>query len=790
MTWPLPQQFRVRLTMLSDWHVGSGTGRPGNIDRLILRDRDKLPFVPAKTLRGIWRDACELLCHGLDDGQVGGWSRFVDYLFGSQPAMGPDDPTGRHRDPTQKPLPSAVQIRPARISSPLRERLQKADLRLRQQLTFVKPGVAIDPRSGSAKPDFLRFEEMARVGTVLEADCRLRVPDSVREAASALLIASAKLVERLGGKRRRGAGRCRLEILVDDSRPADERSAIEWLKQHPSAPDWPIETAQLLAPAIKTPPAQDDEWVIVPLQLTLHGPLAVAYRVTGNVVESLDYLPGYYLLPHITDTFPQLRAAVPAGDVVVLPAYPEIAGQRGEPIPLAFYLPKGSKGLKNFQDVVNRLVDKQPGGDQQLKQIRDGFLLPTHPTLNLRTPKTTLTHNSVFDEYQRPSEKTGGVYSYEAISPAIVLRSELRIKRGWAQQLEATDPRWYERLSGPVALGRSKKDDYGEVELQAEKPQEQRTTEPPPSPNNQLFVWLVSDTLLRNDQLRFEPTPEMLRRELSRRLGVTLQLRNTANNGTLDALVRVRRLEAWHVSWGLPRPSLVGLQAGSCVVFEIQQGTLDPARLTKLEMSGIGERTAEGFGQVRFNHPLLTGRLFSEAAEKNSPVKEQQTSTNSSVAPLSPQDVGYEYARLIERECWKQEIRRACLAIAADRNRRQQLLRWKEGKPPMSQLGGLRSQLARLRKLDDNRSILDWLDLLQKNPRRREKWPDGSLQQIETLLKNHGEIWEKILEPDNWPTLTRDAAQQLKKELWPLAVRTFFDACIRAHKRELEEHQS
>lgn len=198
--WPLPERFRVRLTMESDWHVGSGMGRPGNVDRLITRDADGLPFVPAKTLRGIWRDACERLCRGLDDGRVGAWSRLVDRLFGSQPGLGANDPTGRHGNPAEVPLESAVQIRSARIPSPLRERLARADRRLRQVLTFIKPGVKIDRRSGSAQTDFLRFEEVARKGTVLEAECHLKVQNqTTRELASALLIASAKLVERLGG---------------------------------------------------------------------------------------------------------------------------------------------------------------------------------------------------------------------------------------------------------------------------------------------------------------------------------------------------------------------------------------------------------------------------------------------------------------------------------------------------------------------------------------------------------------------------------------------------------------
>jgi len=123
--WKLPtdKSFLVRLTMQSDWHVGSGMGRPGNVDRLIARDADDLPFVPAKTLRGIWRDACERLCRGLDDGQLGEWSRFVDRLFGSQPALGQYDPTERHRNPAEAPIESAVQIRSARIPATLRQQL-------------------------------------------------------------------------------------------------------------------------------------------------------------------------------------------------------------------------------------------------------------------------------------------------------------------------------------------------------------------------------------------------------------------------------------------------------------------------------------------------------------------------------------------------------------------------------------------------------------------------------------------------------------------------------------------
>ncbi len=148
--WTLKDTFTIRITMISDWHVGSGTGRPGNIDRLVVRDSDGLPFVPAKTLRGIWRDACERLARGLDGGTVGEWSSLVDRVFGSQPALGPNGPTRLHHDPAAKPIESALQVRPARLHPGIRQRV-RGKREFLEALTFVKPGVKIDRHSGRAQ---------------------------------------------------------------------------------------------------------------------------------------------------------------------------------------------------------------------------------------------------------------------------------------------------------------------------------------------------------------------------------------------------------------------------------------------------------------------------------------------------------------------------------------------------------------------------------------------------------------------------------------------------------------
>jgi CRISPR-associated protein Csx10 len=795
MTFLLSETFRIRLIMESDWHVGSGFGRPGSVDRLIARDANDLPFVPAKTLHGIWRDACERLCYGLDDGQVGGWSQLVDHLFGSQPALalGKEDPTGRHCDPTKIPIESSVKIRPAHIPSPMRELLSgRKNRMLRQSLTFVKPGVKIDRRSGTAQTDMLRFEEVARQGMILEAECHLPIDGVELEVASALLQASAKLVERLGGKRRRGAGRCRLEIIG-----GNVAESIEWLKQNQTAPPWQSTGREndCSDQGVWTNSNLNskESWISVPLVLKLRGPLAVSYRTTGNVVETLDFLPGSYLLPHITRCFPDFRKAVIGGDMLVLPAYPEIDGQRGQPVPIAWFSPKQlEKPLKpeNRSRLINRLLQEGAANDAQLKQIRAGYI-SENPTKVYTTPMMVQTHNTVQDRKQRPTSDVGGVYTYEAIAPVdddkpVVLRSELRIRKSLVESLKAE---WWKKLSSPVALGRSKKDDYGSVQLTAEPPSEPHETiiggAKAEDGKETLVVWLVSDMLLRNQSLKADPTAQCLGQELSKLLDIELKPRTSDGQlGLLDEVVRVRRLDTWHVGWGLPRPSLVALQAGSCILFE-STDEVDVKRLRELEFSGIGERTAEGYGQIRFNHPLV-----------GQPPKswKTQTQTNSTIvgdlpanATLEPEDNMLAFAQQVVMACWIQEIRRKCLELAASPQKREELLGWiiqgQQGKPPMSQLGGLRGQLAMLRSAEDRQQVIDWLDHLDGNSRRKDSWP--SIQKVKAFLTEEEKIWEAIPTKD-WPTLIPNAEEDLKKKLWPLAVRTFFDASIRAHKRKLE----
>ncbi len=774
--------LHLRLTMLSDWHVGTGAGRPGSVDRLVARDDDGLPYVPAKSLTGVWRDACERVATGLDGPTAGAWSEWVVRIFGDQPAL-------PNAVSTRRPRPALLSVRAARVAESLARQLRPAGgadesrQLLREALTFVKTGVKIDGRTGRAQDRHLRFVEMGRVHAVLEGHAALGVPDGCEEAALALLVAGSLLVERLGGKRRRGAGRCRLEVGGPHVTAPD--AAIAWLASH-EAPAVPHQDAPAASAPADVAASRDGEWVALPYELRLDGPAVVAARTVGNVVETLDHVPGTLLLPHVTRALATLdidvRSSVARGDLRVSTATLLLAGRPGHPVPLAIH--RRRTGDPTDTEAVNVLAADYHDAGVQLRAVRRGYVTAgsADAVAHAEVRVTARTHNVVDDERQRPTARTGGVYTYEAIAPT-VLAGRILVRESLWRRIAAA-PRWRDALSGPCRIGRSKKDDYGAARFAISG--EPAAPPRPAATGSRLHVWLLSDVLIRDSRLRPDPSVSGLCEALRMAFdpdgsrGIALEPAKESRS----LFVRIRRTESWQQSWGLPRPSLVGLQAGTCLALTLS-GTLTGDDLARVEAAGLGERTAEGYGQVSFNDPLLiapTARL-----ERASPSDDRPRQP----AAIGPQDPAHEFARTIEEQAWRELVRRSALAAG---QRFKDLLGWqpRAAKPTASQLGGLRSVLAGVTDKAGAKRADGWLAHLQQNEKRAKDWPEGrqGLQRIRDLLTDPVLVWRALefdgTGPDRWPTLTADGRSRLRESLWPVAVRSLLQAAIRACKRARE----
>ncbi|MFP4692352.1 MAG: RAMP superfamily CRISPR-associated protein [Halothece sp.] len=804
MTLTPPSEFNITITMNSDWHIGSGASR-GEIDSAVQRDRDDLPYIPAKTLNGILRDGCEQVAYALDDrNSQGKWQHWVNFLFGNQPALA-------DREQAEiDPYPAFVFIHSAVFDESFRKALKgKPDLK--SAIAFMKAGVKICPETGSAMPDHLRFEEVVRQGAILTSkqcgfnfDDGIPVSEEQQKTAYALLIAGTKMIEHIGGKRRRGHGNCRITI------DSQSEEWLQWLQnninQLPDCPQW--KKQNLASSDLNLPDQESETWWTIPLTITAKSPLVLPKRTVGNVVECLDYIPGRYFLRYLHKKFDhlldvksaidpkghQIKDLIAQGNLIITNATINIDDRAGRPTPLCLFSDKLSGGLSQGQGVYNRFQEAEPK-EIQLQGERAGYLgefdpasnqLPKHQTVKLEL----YTHNTIDDRVQRPTQEIGGgIYSYQAIPAETTFKAELRLPNAIKTYLDSSSENWWEQLNGSTRIGQSKKDQYGGIDITPHPPEKCQLQADIKS-SSELYVWLLSDVVLRDQRLKPTTDPDEVRKELETQLEITLKERD--DEELLSLMARSRRTESWQVRWGLPRPSMLGLQAGSCFVYEIKGDKPTPEKLAELEARGIGERRVEGYGQICFNDPLLMKELSKRDR------KESDSNPNSPEPPSIPRsDSSFNYARLIETAAWREAIQNQALTLAADASTRTRILgitiEGENSYPSMSQLGGLRSNLRQLQSLPDQTQVTSWITALENVSNRREKWDktDNGLQKIRELVTNPQKIWQELnISSLDQLTITVGGCNELKQTLWAEAVRTLVDAMIRAHKRDLEKAQT
>lgn len=755
----------LTLSMVSDWHIGTGTGRRGFADSLVKRDGQGLPYIPAKTITGVWRDACELAAYALDAGPAGPWHDWTEYLFGSQPALntaGTPAPGGEGG-----PRPAALSVRsmhyPAQVGQVLAEKP-----RLAASATFLKPGVAINRATGRAEHKQLRYDELARAGAVLAGTAEVagfeQLDAGRQRAAATLLAVGAKLVESIGGKRRRGTGRCTLELdgiaadldwLAGDDQPSPPPASSTGL-----GPDEQLTGAAWPLPAGRTGSA---DWEIADLRLELRTPV-VAHDVTvGNAVRTLDYVPGWLLLPAVLQRLAGASAsgaradapsAARAGDLIVTNATLQVNGRAGRP------------GPRPQTGYTAQAADDRRA---EIRQVR----LTEHA------------HNAIKDAVQRPTEAVGGLFTKQAISAGTVLRAQVRAPAGLLRS------GWQGRLAGDWRVGRSSKDDYGLVSVTSDVASDVAQPASAKVPARTLHAWLLSDLLVNDCRLRPSSDPADVAGVLGRALGGIALTPAAGSAGRAASSVADRRLESWQRRWGLPRPSLIGIAGGSHLTFSIDGPGPTPAAVRQVELTGIGLRRSEGFGQVSFNDPLPLlffdyekgpqGAVPAAGTPALKPVSANSSGVPGSVPPARADDA----LHAIEEAAWRQEIAERAERLAATDSGRQTVLGPGYDRVPASQLSALRMVTAGLRSGPDDRTRY-WLDRLTASG-RDSSWPPEVRAHLTSLLTTPDTVWRHLGLPEAELSRSPDAAFDLRHRLWPRAVQAVAAACLTALRRESGE---
>ena len=740
----------LRLRFDSDWHIGSGAGIPGSVDRQVLRDEEGFPYVPGKTLTGILRDAAEWIADtrdALDTAKDGNqrWRKALIRLFGEQPESHGGTSGGFASG-------AAVGIGSATLSRDLRNYVQ--ELRessgpdLRAAFFTVRPGVKIDRTTGRALEDHLFSTERVRGCTLYAPVKYLRGTLSGDEEK--LLEDAIRAVRRLGGKRRRGGGRCRLDSA--------ERTGSE----NDSKPSWP----------------ETDTFVELDFRLTTLQPVVINKVTLGNLVRSEMTIPGVSLLPWFTREAlaplgeEALRSAVLDGELSVGNFLPEVEGGLSLPVPLCLAREKEGKGM------LNRLVSQPEKEGVQMKDLRTGYIrvegekmqyLPADSRRLLRT------HNTVEDAKQRPTERVGGLFTYEAIRPGQTFRGTVRLSAELWGKVRGKSDILQKLASSELSIGQSRKDEYGAVSLQyvpsdASVP-EGRLWSPKlleADGKSYLVVYLISDLLIHGEFQGYSLRLEDLRGVLSAALDVELQdvqdwkpvkdrsFLQSPLGGTSGHCVRVGRRESWQTRWTLPRPSLSYFQAGSVLLFQVMDTEKwDAERARKLVREGLGDRRAEGYGRVLLNPPFLCGEGSGVEKLETSKETEQKEQSLAPDLPQHPEDreLVLSLAETLFREQFRQAVRREAYELVEAREKKDRdpvfagcpQITWSDA-PKASQFGILREFAALIGDVPEHSSlepVREWLKLLPQSSgdNEKESWEASWREWVRELVDDPEKIW-------------------------------------------------
>ena len=865
----LPGTFELRIVPWSDWHVGTGRGRLGAVDASVRRDGDGLPFVPAKSLIGVLRDACETVAAALDrarpaagpgaagsagagstgpgaalaasgaavhaspgsgapapggpggpggpegsggpgtapdgpreDPEGGSWRDWVDFLFGTQRQEGwePAAPASRGGGPAARaagagPRPAALRVSPARYGTALRDAVRNRPA-LVQAMVLHRPGVSLDPVTGTVREDFLRCEERAVRGQVLVARVEvIGAGDRMPAPAELLLRAGARLVEGIGGKRNRGAGRVCVLLPGVPVADLEERALTGRLPDRvPADPhlDRLLADARLLScpgtpPRTPGPPAPLPPRTLAGRRRTLRlavvvrTPVAVERQQLGNITRTLDRVPGTLLLPAL---HPRLHreAGLGLGDLRIGPLVPAVPGRGAAtggdggyvpalPVPRTWLRADKGRG----REVINAAL-REPAADSRAKPLAgwvvragEGRWRPVAVGVEVST------HAVIDDEARRPVESSGGgLFSREGIARGTLLAADVVLPVDAGLDLAPGDE---------LRLGRSSKDDHGLVEVLSVR---EVPAPPAPAPAGRtgegLRVLCVTDVLLRGPALAQDPTPGGLARELGRVLGCELEP-VPAGGGSRSTSVAAVRREGFARRWGRHHVSKVALAAGSVVTVRVVDGhRIDSERLAAVERDGIGERVTEGFGRILVNPPELLCEnpdlpragdgqrsggtaVRADRAPAGAPGTEPAgpsgerpggcpapgparvpaggparvpagPAAEGRPGPVPGRDSGRGWwspdrAHPLELRAWRRAVERRAAALALDPDERAKVLPVED--LPRSQLGSLVAQLERLGHEGGAGPVRQWFDTTGRIQSRARAWK-GALGPARDLL--------------------------------------------------------
>lgn len=180
--------IKYEITFFSEWHCGSGLSAGADTDALVIKDSAGLPYIPGKTIKGLFREAVEDL---ISLNQAKMQSDVFYSMFGYF----------KDKECLQK---GSLFFSDAELPGLQRQKIIEAKV---QRFLYRRTSSTAIDKDGIVVPHSLRSMETT-VPCKLKG-CIKNIPEGVYDDIES----AAKLIKRLGQNRNRGLGRCDISII-------------------------------------------------------------------------------------------------------------------------------------------------------------------------------------------------------------------------------------------------------------------------------------------------------------------------------------------------------------------------------------------------------------------------------------------------------------------------------------------------------------------------------------------------------------------------------------------------
>lgn len=625
----------VTIVFTSDWGVSTGVGHAGRTHSKIERCGDD-PVVRGTVITGVLREQAMLAAKALDGQKDGKWTNFALWLFGQDP----------NSEPGSVPHPRHVLFTDATPDSsiPVHDTVS----------------LSIDPKTGTARPQFLRFTERAAADVLTgtftlidEAGAPLSDQATI-DAAHFLLGVAGLMVRGIGSGRSGGDGECMVLVSGDKVEARDGKStsafvayasdqakvlrtSLKKLAQSlkpdvVSALPAPQRSTQHQVGTVDGSAAQHGDGHHLILDLTLNSPI-VSYEVPfSNEIRSLDFLRGTVLLPWLHRLVSSKKRgeheavitnAVTGGHLVVSDALPVISDAKGLPVPLTLKTDKTSDSPITLYGDFSENNGKIP--------VRDGYVFFDPKEGDSEGPSTDAQgwygkpplrgRQTTAINHETGAASKGQLVLVDALPEGLKMRAHVWVSDElWKAASVSTllgEPRvarlGSRKLTGTFGSAhctlREENDDEREARSHfgnagSAQPTGDASADgttpgesaPASSDDQTVSLWFISDVIARSAGLGAGGTVDDLIRAFKRE-SITVEAVGTPS-------IRHRRVDSWSPADNGPRATRLAIQAGS--VIQVRVSEADRAKLLELAPFGVGELTAQGYGRFVVAHPLLS----------------------------------------------------------------------------------------------------------------------------------------------------------------------------------------